>query len=343
MMRDEILRSGRWLDLGVVEDSKTDYQRGNLERLAFMAAVLTADDLGNLEANPGDLVRLWREFGADSRAAVDNVVRALVRADLLRLYEHEGKRYAHIPRFRQRLRHLKHAHPRPPANVECSEIKELLEKTPDDRQTNVRRTPARARAEVKGSEGKRSEEKPSDGLPADAGLPPARAIKKPTKRPPPPKQEATEPSEIGATANVVTVPSLPPSVQAWEAYRAAYAARYKVDPVRNAMVNAQLVQFVARVGAEDAPDVAAYFVRHNEPFYVRKAHNVGTMLADAEKLRMEWATGTDPSAVLHRSEPPALPWWKTDAGIIGEGKRLGLEARPGENISQFLDRIKAVR
>jgi len=83
-----------------------------------------------------------------------------------------------------------------------------------------------------------------------------------------------------------------PTSTTWDAYAQAYLQRYKVAPVRNARVNGQLSQYVARVGAEEAPQVAAFYVTHNNTFYVTKGHPIGLLLADAEKLRTEWATNT---------------------------------------------------
>lgn len=76
----------------------------------------------------------------------------------------------------------------------------------------------------------------------------------------------------------------------WSAYSAAYLARYKVEPLRNQKVNGVLAQFVTRVPAEDAPHVAAFFVRHNGGFYVQKMHAVGLLLHDAESLHTQWRT-----------------------------------------------------
>lgn len=78
---------------------------------------------------------------------------------------------------------------------------------------------------------------------------------------------------------------------AWAAYAASYSDRYGTEPSRNATVNGQLAAFVKRIGAEEAPDVAAFYVKHDDAFYVRKGHPVGLLLSDAEKLRTEWFTG----------------------------------------------------
>lgn len=82
----------------------------------------------------------------------------------------------------------------------------------------------------------------------------------------------------------------PVSGETWESYSRAYQDRYRSPPVRNAMVNGQLSKFCERVAAAEAPHIAAFYVRHNASFYVMKGHPVGLLLADAEKLRTEWAT-----------------------------------------------------
>jgi hypothetical protein len=38
---------------------------------------------------------------------------------------------------------------------------------------------------------------------------------------------------------------------------------------------------------ERAPDVAAHYLRSNHDWYVKKAHDLGTLLADASKVRAE--------------------------------------------------------
>lgn len=83
---------------------------------------------------------------------------------------------------------------------------------------------------------------------------------------------------------------------AWEAYSAAYATRYGVAPVRNAQVNAQLAQVVGKLGADEAPQVAAFYLTSQNRFYVSAGHSVGVLLRDAEKLRTEWATGRQVTA-----------------------------------------------
>lgn len=80
--------------------------------------------------------------------------------------------------------------------------------------------------------------------------------------------------------------------ETWEAYALAYEARYGIAPVRNQSVNAKVKQFVQRIGYDEAPGVARFYVeRVNERFVVGKCHEVGLLLAGAEGYRTQWATG----------------------------------------------------
>lgn len=88
--------------------------------------------------------------------------------------------------------------------------------------------------------------------------------------------------------------------KSWDAYSAAYAAQYGADPLWNAKVAGQVVQFVKRVGMEDAPHIAAWFPSHKASLYVAKGHTIGVLLLDAEKLRTEWATGRSMTATKAR-------------------------------------------
>mgnify|MGYP001073622348 CR=1 FL=1 len=77
----------------------------------------------------------------------------------------------------------------------------------------------------------------------------------------------------------------------WKSYCDAYFSRYGVEPVRNAAVNSSIKSFVQKLPYEEAPHVAAFFVSHNDKFYVQKTHPVFLLLKDAEGLRTQWATG----------------------------------------------------
>lgn len=104
------------------------------------------------------------------------------------------------------------------------------------------------------------------------------------KIPPPPEQKIKSSAPKNANKD------LSPSHETWQAYSDAYERRYKAKPVRNATVNGQISSFIKRIGFDESPHVAEFYVYHNNQFYVQKMHTVGLLLADAEKLRTEWAT-----------------------------------------------------
>lgn len=83
----------------------------------------------------------------------------------------------------------------------------------------------------------------------------------------------------------------PVTAETWKAYSAAFLQRWQVSPKWNATVGGQLANFVKRIGREDAPLVAHFYLSHNDRGYVKNMHPVGWMLKDAEKLYAEWKSG----------------------------------------------------
>ena len=89
----------------------------------------------------------------------------------------------------------------------------------------------------------------------------------------------------------------------WAAYSASYAQRYGTAPVRNASVSSRIKQFVQRIGYDESPAVAGYFVDSvTEPFVLRKVHDVGLLLSGAEGYRTQWASGRTANAQPNRQE-----------------------------------------
>lgn len=114
-----------------------------------------------------------------------------------------------------------------------------------------------------------------------------------------------------------------PTHAVWQAYAAAYLARYGVEPVRNAAVNGQLAQVVARLGAE-AEFVAEFYLGHKNRYYVEKMHPVGLLLSDAEKLRTEWATGRQVTATQAQQADKTQANFNAFAPLIAEAKSKDL-------------------
>lgn len=105
----------------------------------------------------------------------------------------------------------------------------------------------------------------------------------------------------------------------WEAYSAAYANRYGVAPVQNASVNSCIANIVKRLG-DESPLVAAYFLSHNDQFYVKKRHSAKQLLADAESLRTQWKTGTKATALEARSAEARDGLHEQYKRLIGQDK-----------------------
>lgn len=85
---------------------------------------------------------------------------------------------------------------------------------------------------------------------------------------------------------------IPISRDTWQAYSNAYFDRYGAAPVNNAKINGQIVQFIKRIGETASPHIAAFYLTHNNSYYVRAMHPVDYLLRDAEKLHTEWTTRT---------------------------------------------------
>lgn len=83
-----------------------------------------------------------------------------------------------------------------------------------------------------------------------------------------------------------------PTSEAWRAYSQAYFNRYGVEPVWNAKVGGHFASLIRRVGAVEAPGVAAHFLLSQRSQYVVAKHPASLLDRDAESLRTEWATRT---------------------------------------------------
>lgn len=117
--------------------------------------------------------------------------------------------------------------------------------------------------------------------------------------------------------------------QIWAAYSTAYFNRYGAEPVRNAKINGQLAQVVDRLGADEAPHVAACYVASGNQFYVLRRHSVDCLLRDCESLRTEWATGTRITATEarhmdeHQTSAENAKWLRENMDNLRAARREG--------------------
>lgn len=105
------------------------------------------------------------------------------------------------------------------------------------------------------------------------------------------KEETNLPVAIAPAAEKADTDLQTSCKATWASYSESYEQRYQAKPVRNTKVNALVKQFVQRIGFEESPLIAEWFVSHPGGYYVGRMHDFGCLLHDAEKLRTEWATG----------------------------------------------------
>ncbi|MGA7177981.1 MAG: hypothetical protein WBX11_00140 [Thiobacillaceae bacterium] len=109
----------------------------------------------------------------------------------------------------------------------------------------------------------------------------------------------------------------------WRAYSEAYRMRYGIPPIRNAKSHAQVRQLAQRIGVDESPGLAAWFVSHDGNWYVRQGHQIGSLLADCEKLRTEWVTGRRMTATRARQ----LDQTAANVGAVSEAMEILERAR----------------
>lgn len=121
----------------------------------------------------------------------------------------------------------------------------------------------------------------------------------------------------------------------WQAYSDAHQRRYGTKPVRNAKVNANVRQLVQRLGAAEAPQVAAFFVDCvNDAFVVRACHGIGLLLAQAEGYRTQWASGQAMTATRARQ----IDQTQSNADVAAEAIAMLRAKRAGQAAkAEFVD------
>ena len=83
----------------------------------------------------------------------------------------------------------------------------------------------------------------------------------------------------------------PDNVATWQAYAQAYRNRYGVLPASNAKTRGQTAQLVRLVGREIAPHLAAYFVSHNNRWFVQSRHEIGCLLRAYQQVLTDMQRG----------------------------------------------------
>jgi hypothetical protein len=255
-------------------------------RLLFLALISNADDAGRMRGNV--LFVRAQCFPYDADLDVDKLLDLLSEAGFITRYEADGQSFLFIKSF---CKHQKIDKPRdsvlPAPDVSPKRRRRLADESP---------TPPRSIAEESTTDKDKEGNGSGEGSGSGNGL---ETVSPPTA-------------------------SRPPTAALWEAYSEAYEKRYGAEPVRNATVNGQLLAVIKRLGAEEAPDVAAFYVAHKAAFYAQKGHPVGLLLLDAEKLRTEWITGRQiTSTAARQQERTAANGQVWDSLLKGEKHGVG--------------------
>lgn len=92
------------------------------------------------------------------------------------------------------------------------------------------------------------------------------------------------------SSNLFTASEKTHGSEVWESYSKAFFERYGVNPVRNAKTNSQCKQLGERLG-RDAHEVIAFYLAHNDAWYLKRQHDLGSLLQAAESLHTQWQRG----------------------------------------------------
>jgi hypothetical protein len=114
------------------------------------------------------------------------------------------------------------------------------------------------------------------------------------------KNRKEVPTRSTSKKEMVEKPNQELNKKIWESYKNAFLKRYRVEPVRNASVNSQISNLGKRLG-EDAPAIIAFYVFHNDSFFIKNTHSIGIALKQAESLATQWATGKPITSTMIRS------------------------------------------
>ena len=65
-------------------------------------------------------------------------------------------------------------------------------------------------------------------------------------------------------------------------------------------MNTQINNLLKRLGRDESPSVAAYYVTINDAYLIRTCHDLGSLLAKAEAYRTQWATNSQMNGTTAR-------------------------------------------
>jgi hypothetical protein len=246
-------------------------------RLVWITMLAMSDHVG----------RVWGSIpGLANRARVplekcEEALASLMGPDKYsRTREHDGRRVVEIDGGWRLLNHAKYRAIRDEESIKESKRRYINTRRAAERETSSTSSTVDRCRPIAEAYTEAEAEIEASSMPRGAPLkPPLPSVASAEQAPAARKKRVAKPKETAQTA------------ETWRAYSEAYADRYGVDPVRNAKVNSQMAQVLQRLGADEAPGVARFYLSHRNSLYVNAKHCTDLLLRDAEKLRTEWATG----------------------------------------------------
>lgn len=255
-------------------------------RLLFIGMWTEADREGRLEDRPRRLKMAL--FPADN-VDIDAMLYSLHELEFIDRYSVDGRNYIQVVNW------AKHQNPH------LKEAKSTIPEKPV-----VEPCPVKTGASTMLAPDKNSSF-PADSLSLDSGflIPDSLSLDLPIEdqKPLPVAEAPATPTNIQVLKPKASRPKTDAQIantNTWDAYTIAYLERYGVEPVRNAKVNAQVAQLVQRLGADEAPQVAMFYVTINDSFFIRSSHELGLLVSRAEGIRTQWLTGRQVNAVTAR-------------------------------------------
>lgn len=122
--------------------------------------------------------------------------------------------------------------------------------------------------------------------------------------------------------------------RSWANYAFAYRKRYGAWPVWNAQAGGVLGKLIDRIGAEEAPKVAAFFVGINDALLIARCHPLSQLLANAEGYRTQWLTGRQINTTTARQVERKQA--NLDAGLQAAENILARATTQGVERNEFL-------
>lgn len=287
LIRDGILESERVNQLSA--EAEVFYRR-------LMSVV---DDWGRYYAKPKLLRAAAYPLRLDTvgDADIGRWAEECVNANLIRLYQAGGAQFLVVLDFRQQVRAKKSKFPDPPEMLDtCAADAQHMQGTAQAGATHVcTKTKSKTKSNQDGGSLRSPPSPQGDLVGGVEHLPP------------------TNPSDVSKNTK-------PPSAAAFDAYAQAYSARYGVIPPASAKTRGQFANLVTRIPAEEAPDVAAFYVTHSRRLYVEAGHPVDLLLRDCEKLRTEWRTGRTITATAAAQADRTQATAAAFAGVLAEAE-----------------------